>query len=100
LRWHNPATMVLVAILIVYLIMSGVTIGYYGLDKHRAANGGWRVPERTLHTLELLGGWPGALVGQQLFKHKRHKTSFMLIFWGIVVLHVGAWALIVWLRIK
>jgi uncharacterized membrane protein YsdA (DUF1294 family) len=92
--------MVLAAILIVYLIMSLVTIGYYGLDKSRAANGGWRVPERTLHTLELLGGWPGALIAQQLFKHKRHKTSFMLIFWGIVVLHGGAWALIAWLRMR
>jgi uncharacterized membrane protein YsdA (DUF1294 family) len=74
-----------------YLLMSLVTFAYYGLDKRRAGRGQWRIPERTLHLLELLGGWPGALAGQAFFRHKRSKSSYMLVFWLIVVLHLLVW---------
>jgi len=50
------------------------------------------VSERTLHLFELAGGWPGALIGQQLFRHKRSKGSYMRVFWVIVLLHAGGWA--------
>jgi uncharacterized membrane protein YsdA (DUF1294 family) len=60
----------------------------YGLDKRRAANGGQRVPERTLHLLAFLGGWPGALLGQRQFRHKTQKVPFVIVFWVVVVLHV------------
>ena len=45
-----------------YALVSIVTFVVYGFDKRRAVHGGRRVPERTLHGLELLGGWPGALL--------------------------------------
>jgi uncharacterized membrane protein YsdA (DUF1294 family) len=61
----------------------------YGLDKRRAAGGGRRVPERTLHLLAFLGGWPGALVAQRQFRHKTRKVSFRVVFWAVVVLHAG-----------
>ena len=51
-------------------VMSGVTFVAYGADKRRAAGGGRRVAERTLHLLSVLGGWPGALAGQRRFRHK------------------------------
>ena len=69
--------------------MSIVTFLIYGFDKHRAANGNRRVPERTLHILALLGGWPGALLAQPLFRHKTQKMSFLIVFWILVVLHVA-----------
>jgi len=61
---------------LVYLPMSLVTALAYWLDKARARAAGSgatrrRVPERTLHLLELLGGWPGALWARE---HVRHKT--------------------------
>jgi uncharacterized membrane protein YsdA (DUF1294 family) len=75
----------------VYLVMSLIAVVIYGIDKRRAERGGWRIPERTLHLLELLGGWPGALLAQRMFRHKRWKLSFMLVFWAIVALHVAGW---------
>ena len=48
-------------------------------------------PEVRLHLFELLGGWPGALVAQQAFRHKTRKLSFQLVFWGIVLLHQLFW---------
>ena len=53
--------------------------------------GDWRTPEVRLHLFELLGGWPGALVAQQVFRHKTRKLSFQLVFWGIVLLHQSFW---------
>lgn len=80
-----------------YALASIVTFVVYGFDKRRAVHGGRRVPERTLHGLELLGGWPGALAGQMLFRHKRRKLTYMLVFLGIVALHVAFW--IAWCRL-
>lgn len=72
-------------------IVSLVTFIAYGIDKHQAIIGKRRISEHTLHLLELFGGWPGAAVGQQLFRHKRRKFSYMVMFVGIVILHVAAW---------
>ena len=69
--------------------MSLVCFTAYGVDKSRAVNGGRRVPERTLHLLAFLGGWPGAYLGQRRFRHKTQKVSFRIVFWILVVLHVG-----------
>ncbi|XZE43904.1 DUF1294 domain-containing protein [Pirellulaceae bacterium SH467] len=73
----------------IVLVMSLACFVAYGWDKRRAANGGRRVPEQTLHILALLGGWPGAFLGQRHFRHKTKKLSFLIVLWGIVVLHVA-----------
>jgi uncharacterized membrane protein YsdA (DUF1294 family) len=54
------------------------------MDKRRAQTGQWRIPEATLHTLEFLGGWPGAFLAQRHFRHKTAKTSYRVVFWLIV----------------
>jgi uncharacterized membrane protein YsdA (DUF1294 family) len=80
-----------------YAIVSAVTLGAFALDKRAATRGRWRTKEKTLHILELLGGWPGALVGQALVRHKTRKTSYKLVLWGIIALHLGAWGAVLYL---
>ena len=75
-----------------YLAMSLVTMVAYGLDKDKARRREWRTAESVLHLLELAGGWPGALLAQQLFRHKTRKTGYQVLFWLIVVLHLALWA--------
>ena len=37
-------------------------------------------PERTLHLLALLGGWPGAILARRRFRHKTMKVPFLIAF--------------------
>ena len=69
----------------------------YGLDKDKAKRGEWRTAESMLHLLELAGGWPGALIAQQLFRHKNRKPGYQVLFWLIVALHLGVWT---WMAIE
>lgn len=85
----GPMLNAIVIYLGVVFVMSVVCFTAYGLDKRRAVNGNRRVPENTLHILALLGGWPGALLGQRQFRHKTKKMSFLVVFWLVVVLHVA-----------
>ena len=79
-----------IAVLALYLAASLIAYVVYAYDKSAARNRQRRTPERTLHLLALLGGWPGALVAQKRLRHKTQKTSFLAAFWGTVVLNCGA----------
>ena len=74
---------------IAYLTTSAACFVVYAIDKGAAVRGGWRVSESTLILLGVAGGWPGAVLAQQVFRHKSRKTSFRLVFWGSVLLNVG-----------
>ena len=82
---------------VTYAVASLVAVIAYGVDKGKAQTGSWRMAESRLHFLELIGGWPGALVGQHLFRHKTRKASYQLEFWCIVVLNA---ALLGWLALR
>lgn len=49
-----------------------------GIDKRRAASRRWRIPERTLFGIALLGGGLGSWLGMYLFRHKTRHLSFRL----------------------
>ena len=74
----------------VYLAASTLTLVVYAIDKSAARKGAWRTSENTLHTLAILGGWPGAMLAQQLLRHKTAKASFRAVFWATVVLNLAA----------
>lgn len=79
----------------VYGIVSLVTALCYAWDKYKASGVRRRTRETTLHLLELLGGWPGALLAQRILRHKNRKFSYQRTFWAIVILHLGVWILVV-----
>ena len=85
---------------ILYLVMSIATWVVYGIDKKRAETGTWRVPEATLHLLELAFGWPGAWLAQRYFRHKTRKISFQILFWLVVLIHAAVWSAWAWFRYK
>lgn len=74
-----------------YGIVSVLAFFLYWSDKRKARADNWRTPENVLHAVELAGGWPGALLAQQLFRHKTRKLSYQLVFWIIVLMHQVFW---------
>ena len=78
-----------------YGAMSVLAVLLYGMDKSAAVNNRWRTQESTLHFVGLVGGWPGALFAQDVFRHKSSKAEFQSVFWVTVVLNCAglAWLL-------
>ncbi len=85
-------------VLLVWLaVINLVTFAVYGIDKAKAKRGAWRVPEKTLFLLPLLGGSLGALLGMRVF---HHKTKHWYFVWGIPLILLAQLALAVWLYVK
>ncbi|TVP87635.1 MAG: DUF1294 domain-containing protein [Pseudomonadaceae bacterium] len=80
-----------IAPLAAYCVVSLVSFLLYRSDKRSALASGQRTPEKVLHLSELLGGWPGALIAQQRYRHKTRKASYQLTFWLIIVVHQLFW---------
>ncbi len=87
--WRVPPVL-----LVVYGAASVLTFLAYAFDKSAAQRGAWRTSEKNLHLLALAGGWPGALLAQQLLRHKSSKAEFRSTFWLTVILNVAGF---VWL---
>ncbi|HSM24857.1 MAG TPA: DUF1294 domain-containing protein [Anaerolineaceae bacterium] len=69
-----------------YLAINIITFAVWGFDKFRSKYNQWRVPEKTLYGLILLGGGIGALAGMVVFRHKTRKPHFrILCIFGLVV---------------
>jgi Predicted membrane protein len=71
-----------------FLLANVVTMAVYGMDKLAARKAWRRVPEATLLLFGAVGGWLGAIFGQQLFRHKTQKQPFKTYFMLSVVLNV------------
>ena len=80
------------------LVLSIASFILYGFDKRRAQINGNRVPEKTLHLLAALGGWPGALAGQRFFRHKTQKLRFRVVFWLCIAINILVIGLAVYLH--
>jgi uncharacterized membrane protein YsdA (DUF1294 family) len=74
-----------------WVVLAGL-VGFIlmGVDKARAIDRAWRIPERTFYTLALVGGAFGILIGSGVFRHKTLKASFM----GVIMLSAIIWLVI------
>ena len=58
------------------IIINIITFFVYGLDKLKAVNHWWRIPEWVLLGLAVAGGSVGAYLGMIIFRHKTLKPLF------------------------
>lgn len=72
-----------------YLGMSVICAAFYWHDKSAARSGEWHTSEGALILLGMLCSWLGAIVAQQLLRHKTTKQSFRVMHWFSVVLNLG-----------
>ena len=66
------------ALLLIIGGMSFVLFAMMGIDKALAKRGAWRIPEKTLFLLSVLGGALGSIIGMYFFRHKTKHASFKL----------------------
>ncbi|MFG0256637.1 MAG: DUF1294 domain-containing protein [Phycisphaerales bacterium JB043] len=85
------------AILAWYLLWSIASGTLFIVDKRRAARNARRIPESTLHLLELPGGWSGTLVVGHVIRHKTRDRAYRLARAAIIALHAIAWVALLWL---
>lgn len=72
-----------------FISINLITFLAYWVDKRAARQGAWRIPEKNLHQLEMLGGWSGALLGQKILRHKNKKKSYQAEFWFVIIMQIG-----------
>ncbi|MBO7570426.1 MAG: DUF1294 domain-containing protein [Bacteroidaceae bacterium] len=76
-------------IAIIYLIAINVfTFFIYGIDKYKAKNSKWRIPEATLLGLAALGGSIGAWLGMKVWHHKTMHKKFKYGVPAIIIIQI------------
>ncbi len=86
--------------LITYIIgVNLITFIFFWNDKRRSKKEAWRIPEKTLIGLCLIGGAIGGILGMRVF---HHKTKHFLFVWGIpiiLILQIGL-GLLLFMNVK
>ena len=83
-----------------YAGASASCFALYTVDKAAARAGRERIPESMLLSLGFVGGWPGAILAQQVYRHKTVTRPFRNRFWLSVIGNVAifVWATTAWTK--
>jgi uncharacterized membrane protein YsdA (DUF1294 family) len=75
-------------ILIYFLVINLAGFFLIWFDKKRAIANQYRIPEKTLLAIVAFGGILGSGFAMLLFRHKTSKISYLLKFFGIIVVQI------------
>ena len=70
-------------------VVNVIAFVLYGVDKYKAKQGAWRIPEKTLLGVAVIGGSVGALAGMNFFRHKTKHWYFKYGLPAILLIHLG-----------
>lgn len=75
--------------IIIYLLIINI-IGFLAMyiDKQKAKKGKWRIPEKTIFIITVLGGGIGTISGMYAFRHKTQKLHFTIGLPTITILEI------------
>ena len=75
--------------IVVYLCLINL-VAFWAMysDKKRAKEKAWRIPEKTLFLLVILGGSVGGTLGMILFRHKTRHWYFRWGFPAILIVQI------------
>ena len=76
--------------LLIYLIvMNLIGLAVMAMDKSKARHHAWRIPEKTLFLVSILGGSAGTWAGMYLFHHKTKHWYFVVGMPLILVVQIA-----------
>ncbi len=77
--------------ILLYLTVINFTgFAFMGIDKQKARKHLWRIPEKTLFLIAVLGGSAGTIAGMYAFHHKTRHWYFVIGMPLIFFLHTGS----------
>ena len=71
---------------IVIINLAGLLSMY--IDKRKAIKNKWRIPEKTLFLIAILGGSVGSITGMHLFRHKTKHWYFKYGMPAILIIQI------------
>ena len=81
---------ILTYVIIGYLVLINlVAFIVFGVDKQKARSHKWRIPEKTLFLLAIIGGSIGAIAGMYTFRHKTRHWYFVIGMPLILILQLA-----------
>ena len=86
--YFNPTALAI--ILGYYVIINIVLYVTMVIDKKRAIKDQWRIPEKNMYLMAVLGGGFGGLVAMVFKRHKNRHMDFILVFTMTSILHILA----------
>lgn len=69
-----------------FLLINVLTFVVFGIDKRKAKEKQFRIPEKTLLFLMLFGGSLGGLLAMKYIRHKSQKKEFKQVVYLILTL--------------
>lgn len=82
-------TIILIVMLILWSVMSLITLMLYKIDKTRAQKNKWRIKEATLLTFPWAFGFIGAILGLYVLRHKTKHWYFVANTILTTLVHIG-----------
>jgi len=77
------------AVLIYILLINLITFCIFAIDKVKAMSGTWRISEKTLLGISLVGGALGGMLAMELCRHKTRKPLFRYGLPMMIVIHAA-----------
>ena len=78
-------------LILYYIVINLIGLSAMVIDKIRAMERRFRIPESVLLIIAHLGGSAGCIVGMIVFRHKKRKPKFRYGLPLILILQIGAW---------
>lgn len=75
-------------LILYFCLINIVGLSFMGIDKQKARKHQWRISEKTLFMIAIVGGSLGSLCGMHLFRHKTKHKAFVLGIPFILVLQI------------
>ena len=74
---------------IIYLIgINFLSFLLFGIDKYKAIKNQYRIPEKKLLLISMIGGSIGSILGMSIFHHKVKKLKFTIIIPLILLIQI------------
>ena len=78
------------------LVINVISFAVYGIDKQKAVEGEWRIPEATLLFTGFIGGAIGSFIGMKFFRHKTKKIKFRILVPIFILLNLAVIVFVLW----